>query len=595
MTSHLRLLSRALWPLCVALVYFVFAYAGLKSNPEEGLAIFWPASGIFVAALLMTDVRQKGALYGSVAISCWLAHFVVFDSWYLSVGYTLASLIEVYIVARLITKGDGTRRSFTDPRYVLRFTAACLCGAAAGAALACVVARDFSVSFFLAWFITAALGMLIVVPLAVTFWRAFVSKKTQFDFSQLLGGTIAIWLVVAFSAFVFWQDSYPMLFLPPVAVIFATYFLGPLGASVSVFLVAIIASIMTANGYGPVEMTQVSILILQFYLFTQLASALPLAALLTMRDFDFAQIERGNRLLATAERMAHVGHWQIDLKTDQLAWSDEVYRIHGIEKGEALTLTKAVDAIHPIDRSVVEAALTKVIETSEPFDFEARVVRPDGDVVHIHSRGEAQLNAKGQTVAIFGMIQDVTERVQATLEVQMARRQAEAEALRAEKLAETDQLTGIANRRKAMATFEQEIGRAQRHENALSVAMLDIDHFKSINDNFGHATGDVVLQKVAITCRKALRDSDFVGRIGGEEFILIFPHTDVEGAMIVAERVRADVERIDWGPLELESVTVSIGLSTYSEGSDAASILHAADRALYEAKRNGRNRLLNAA
>jgi two-component system cell cycle response regulator len=163
---------------------------------------------------------------------------------------------------------------------------------------------------------------------------------------------------------------------------------------------------------------------------------------------------------------------------------------------------------------------------------------------------------------------------------------------RYEFLARTDPLTGCANRRTLLEKLHSEIERARRYGLALSVLMIDLDHFKGVNDTRGHLTGDDVLRQVAQLLRSVMRSVDVVARYGGEEFLVVLPETADPGAMSFAERVREQVADHDFAaggdPL---SVTVSVGVATVAPGTetDADDLLARADAALYRAKRDGRN------
>jgi diguanylate cyclase (GGDEF)-like protein len=161
------------------------------------------------------------------------------------------------------------------------------------------------------------------------------------------------------------------------------------------------------------------------------------------------------------------------------------------------------------------------------------------------------------------------------------------------KLALTDVLTGIANRRSVMAIFEQEFIRARRYGFPLSVAMLDLDHFKSINDSFGHDAGDEVLREFCQMVREHLRLTDSFGRWGGEEFIIIFPHTSADDAIMSINRIRAAMSSLPYKKLRGErQATFSAGLAFQtSEDVDVDALIKRADGALYLAKNSGRNRM----
>jgi len=157
----------------------------------------------------------------------------------------------------------------------------------------------------------------------------------------------------------------------------------------------------------------------------------------------------------------------------------------------------------------------------------------------------------------------------------------------------TDGLTSLYNRMHIMDLFDRELSRAKRHNRSLAALMLDIDYFKKINDSYGHQVGDNVMRLLAETLLASVRDCDFVGRYGGEEFLVILSESSVQGAVVTAERIRQNVSQLEFASgREKFSMTVSIGVAEYpGDGDDAQSILNKADDALYQAKANGRNRV----
>ena len=161
-------------------------------------------------------------------------------------------------------------------------------------------------------------------------------------------------------------------------------------------------------------------------------------------------------------------------------------------------------------------------------------------------------------------------------------------------LSNTDHLTGLFNRRYLMESLGKEVQRSQRKGGNLSLIILDIDHFKQVNDQYGHLQGDIVLQKVALLLQKELRAYDTAARYGGEEFIAVLPDASLEDAVFVANRVRASVcaNRFS-GTLSQLSLTISLGVAMFSK-TDCASVdsfIKLADDALFRAKANGRNRV----
>ena len=160
---------------------------------------------------------------------------------------------------------------------------------------------------------------------------------------------------------------------------------------------------------------------------------------------------------------------------------------------------------------------------------------------------------------------------------------------RTRRLARHDGLTHLLNRRQVLAECELECERARRHGLPLSVLSFDLDNFKRINDQHGHAVGDRVLRQVAQACRAALRRGDLAGRVGGEEFLLVLPHTEVSAALQLAERLRRVFES-ELLVSEGWPVTASFGVAGLSDGQHAEDLLLRADQALYRAKHQGRNR-----
>jgi diguanylate cyclase (GGDEF)-like protein len=161
-----------------------------------------------------------------------------------------------------------------------------------------------------------------------------------------------------------------------------------------------------------------------------------------------------------------------------------------------------------------------------------------------------------------------------------------------ERLVGVDALTGLSNRRQITGDLTRAASAAHRHDTALSILLIDVDHFKAVNDTHGHQTGDRALAGIARAMEDALRREDLVGRWGGEEFLAILPATDIGGAIVVAERIRTSIEQLEilTDDSVSSSFTVSVGVAACSrEGVDR--LLERADSALYAAKDAGRNRV----
>jgi len=167
--------------------------------------------------------------------------------------------------------------------------------------------------------------------------------------------------------------------------------------------------------------------------------------------------------------------------------------------------------------------------------------------------------------------------------------------LELKRLATIDALTSVYNRRYFLEQAEKEMARARRYTNPISVLMLDVDKFKQVNDTYGHAGGDAVLTKLTSICQAELREIDFMGRLGGEEFSVCLTETTLDGAALVAERLRKSVENtiICTDKAEI-NITVSIGVTEIIDGDQKFSCaLNRADQALYSAKETGRNKIIS--
>jgi diguanylate cyclase (GGDEF)-like protein len=167
---------------------------------------------------------------------------------------------------------------------------------------------------------------------------------------------------------------------------------------------------------------------------------------------------------------------------------------------------------------------------------------------------------------------------------------------RLEELATTDALTGCLNKRVFLEELEKKRRSAQRFGRKVSLLMTDIDHFKSVNDTYGHATGDVVLKRLGEILRELKRDTDTVSRFGGEEFCVLCEETDTRGAVQLGNRIRealeAEVFHTELGKL---TVTLSVGVATYpQDADDSGGLFEASDKALYAAKHGGRNQVRSA-
>ncbi len=338
---------------------------------------------------------------------------------------------------------------------------------------------------------------------------------------------------------------------------------------------------------------------LQHYLNLALNMA-GVCALAIENSRTFRRMKRAEEALAKSEQslriaqaIAHLGHWEWNVQSGEMRWSDETFRILGYEPKMLFpSRDNFFQVIHPDDRVRVLNAIEQARE-GNAFDVEYRIVLPNGIQRVVHGMGTVLAVGFDTQPSIVGTIQDVTElettEVLGVMQDITARKALE---IRLAREAHTDPLTGCANRRHFQALARNEIARVRRYGGELSFLALDLDHFKAINDRYGHHVGDLTLRALVQICQGTLREEDVIGRIGGEEFAILLLETGRVRALEVAERLRRAVAEAEV-PVEGKPplhFTTSIGVATLKSPEDSIDFLMAnADQALYTAKRSGRN------
>jgi diguanylate cyclase (GGDEF)-like protein/PAS domain S-box-containing protein len=277
------------------------------------------------------------------------------------------------------------------------------------------------------------------------------------------------------------------------------------------------------------------------------------------------------------------GVWDWNIQTGELFLSRQEMSVLGFEGEEATQshVDEWVERQHPDDRPVRQRALERYFSGEAPlYTCEFRTRTRDGSWRWILARGMLVSHTpEGKPLRMIGVHTDISTAKKAEQELVQ--------------LANTDFLTGAYNRRRFFEDMETELSRSKRSDRPAVLLMVDIDHFKRINDTYGHATGDAVLTHFAGLAMGTLRRADRFGRLGGEEFAFLLPETDMVHARQFADRFRCLVAdtpaRTRKGPI---SITISIGIADFGPGDITTdSIVARADAALYRAKESGRNRV----
>jgi len=217
------------------------------------------------------------------------------------------------------------------------------------------------------------------------------------------------------------------------------------------------------------------------------------------------------------------------------------------------------------------------LEKEESFSLEYEVTRKDGSRIWVWERGRGVQEDDG-SLHLEGIILDISDRK--VLETEL------------EQMATRDPLTGLLNRREMSRVLDEELQRARRYQRPMAVLWVDFDHFKDVNDTYGHAAGDSVLRAISRLLLASGRSVDSIGRFGGEEFVIVLPEMDLEEAQETAERLRRKVaeEPQPLGNGEAVPLTISVGVAVYPDhGQTASTLCAAADKAMYLAKDRGRN------
>ncbi|MFN8666038.1 MAG: diguanylate cyclase [Gemmatimonadaceae bacterium] len=268
-------------------------------------------------------------------------------------------------------------------------------------------------------------------------------------------------------------------------------------------------------------------------------------------------------------------------------------RVLGFAPDEVMRMSPFALA-HPDDRDRLRRHFDDLLRGAPVAALSCRMLHKTGQHLWLEMMWRAIVDEDGRVSRLQASSRDVTERKDYERQLEETRRklQVHQESLleanaRLAALASHDALTGLKNRRAFEERMVEELARIRRTGQPVTLLLLDIDHFKSFNDSFGHPRGDVVLRDVARLLSRAIRDTDIAARYGGEEFAIVLPNTGIEGAYEMGERLRRTIEEAPWAE---RSITISVGAATADHlGADLAELLEQADRALYRSKQGGRN------
>lgn len=559
---------------------------------DGGVAFIWAASGLLLARLGQLHARS----WFSPIMCCTIA--ILIESSVVGLGWRAAPLIAIALIGEAVVAASLLRyvvgfKVETQSVQGLSWFIALAGGVAPflSGVVAAAVVSEFAngryLANLLAWFAAHALGALLFTPIATAAitgsWIEWIKAN---DRRALMHTAGLLFAVAAISTLVFSQATMPILFLPMLPMVFATVRGGRMAAISSTVILAIVGGICTARGSGPIHLMVGSAgqksLFLQAYIACAALLVLPVAALLQQRS-ELA--ERWRESEARYRAIANsIGDAIIEVSGDGTIRyaSPAISSVIGISvedivghDARQLVCTedqKAVWKAHQQALAVPGRAV--IVQYREPERAQS--------AQRWYEASMRAVSADGCPKGLVGSIRDISSR--------------KAEELALTKEARADPLTGLANRRTLMAELGKRWRDSTNGVGEGSLALLDLDHFKSINDSYGHPAGDAVLKAVAATARRLSRGGDCVGRIGGEEFAIIYWDVSADVAKMAAYRLQAAIRdlRVDISDGRSITVRASIGMAAIS-GDTPEAIIGQADSALYQAKRSGRDCLRVAA
>jgi len=582
-----RAMPRLWAPGLAGLSYFALAITMIHLTSEHGgVATIWPANAVLLAMLLHRPRAQWWAILVAAFIGNAVANILTRGTLAGPILFGIANMVEVMIAASALYGSVRMHGLLSYPATVARFalwaggiapTVSALLGAAT---VWIMFDKPFAMSF-VTWLLADSLGLLIFTPfLFALFGGGYVRYFRGLTRAQKLEAVALLGFTALMASFAFTR-KYPVLFLLYMPTMLVAFRLEWFGTKLAVMIIGVIGAATLVCNIGPLTLLfpdrTLQALGFQFFMVTLLLTAFAISATLTARRNlmqDLRESEGSLRLLATQSPILLLtfslsGLCQKALGASEMLLGREAESLLGrgfadiTEEGNLLL------------RWAHERALD---EPGRIQSVEFRAFKINRKWLEATFRTTA--DEQGRCLGTLATIYDITERKQQQL--MLARSAA------------TDSLTGLLNRAGFLARLELALANARGGE--MSLAIIDVDRFKLINDNAGHRAGDVVLREIAHRLLAEVRSGDAVGRLGGDEFIILLATADWDRVQKICNRV---VEAVSSEAIELPTGTalrtaISCGVTQYREGLTAEEFIHEADLALYEAKRGGRNRVVAA-
>lgn len=569
--------------------YFLLAFGTIMlASDGNSISAIWPPNALLLAIIMPIGMARWPLFFATAFLGNILGSYVAFGSLLAPALYGGANLAEVFIAGLLLQRRKTRVNPLENVGSVIRFAiyagiAAALSGLA-GAATANHIHGQPYWNAFSTWFFANALGLLIFTPLFLGILSGEMSRwLREMNRVERIEAAAIFLFVILCGLFTFLVAGYPMLFVMTAPVMLATFRLGQFGTKISLIIAAVIGVICTMYGFGPIaamiDDRSEQALFMQFYLAVMLVSSLPVSAELNARRVlarRLAKSEASLRLLASESADALV---RLDDQGRCIQTSGATTMLLGVDSRELVGHELAMLVDERDGPALAEAFLEALTNPGTVSYCECRPRDRDDDWLECTIR--ALIDQDGHSYGAIGAIRDITIRKQRELSLSRA--------------ASTDSLTGAFNH----AAFMAHLDRALAYLSApnLALIMIDIDHFKRVNDRHGHPAGDRVLVELHARLRALVRDHDAIGRLGGDEIAILLDGTAEELALSIAEAICVQIAArpIMFRDKEPLRISISCGVAQAYPGMSREELMRRADDALYEAKGSGRNRVVISA
>ncbi|MXO66852.1 diguanylate cyclase domain-containing protein [Altericroceibacterium endophyticum] len=572
----------------------------------QGFVLLWPSDGIAIAALYLSPRRRwPGLLVAVFCAEALVSHIAGYDlsmNLMFAAGSTALAFLSPWLTFKCPGDANQPLNSFAQAFGIV---GGALVASGAKSLISLPSRIDQPLDSQIYWFLAPVLAILIITPILLDIARVAAQGRHLRDLMRyFLGRYVAVFLIVALmSAIIFARPDLAMFIAVLAAIIIAVSLYGQISAAVAALAFASVATWDSLGGHSPlvglIDRPFSAAVYLQLTILLMILTSMPLAVLQINREmFERSLRQRNNQLIENntmlnlSEELAGIGRWRLNWRTGEQFWSPQMFKLNGMDP-ELGPDPGDVKHLLPDGGEELFSKIREHAEDRLPFPIKYHVRFPNGTdrILEMHANNE--FDESGRRIGLFAVAMDLTEHFRREKALTTERARAMHLAAEAHKLANTDPLTGLANRRRSLDQLDKCLKTASEKQTQVALIIFDIDHFKQVNDRFGHQTGDDVLIAVADLARRQMRANDLLGRIGGEEFIWILEESSAEEAELGAERLRRAIE-LHTGQDGQPRVTASFGYAISEPYETQDSLFARADAALYAAKREGRN-AVNAA